>query len=186
MMLKEIYKSAEGKMDHAITHLVHVFGTLRTGRASTALVEEIEVEAYGAKQQLKAVATISTPDARTVLVQPWDRTLVHGIEKTLQAANLGMNPSSDGTTIRLIVPQLTEERRKEIAKEAHKHAEEARVAVRNVRRHAIEDAKKLEKSKEVSEDDLKKAEKHIQQITDDHIKKVEEKLKQKEAEIMEV
>lgn len=185
-MLKEIYKTSEGKMDHAIQHMVHTFGTLRTGRASTALVEDIEVEAYGQRQHIKAVASLSTPDARTILVQPWDRTLVHAVEKAIQAANIGMNPSSDGTVIRLVVPQLTQERRKEIVKEAHKHAEEARVAIRNVRRHALEEAKKLEKAKTISEDDLKKGEKHIQQITDEHIKKVDEKLKQKEAEILEV
>jgi ribosome recycling factor len=185
-MLKEIYTNAEHKMDVAIEHLVHTFGTLRTGRASTALVEEVEVEAYGAKQQLKAVATIGTPDARTIMIQPWDRSLVHAVEKALQIANLGMNPSSDGNAIRLLVPSLTEERRKDIVKEAHKHAEEARVAVRNVRRHAIDEAKKLEKDKSISEDDLKKAEKHIQEITDGHVKRIDEKLKQKEGEIMEV
>jgi ribosome recycling factor len=185
-MLNNVYKSAREKMDKSVEHLNHSFSTLRTGRASTATVEDVEVEAYGGTQPLKGVASITTPDAHTIAIQPWDQSLVSAIERALQAANLGMNPSNDGRMIRLIVPSMTEERRKDIVKDAHRMAEEARVAVRGIRRQAMDEAKKLEKDKEISEDDHKKAQKEIQDITDNHIKKIDDKLAHKEEEIMQV
>jgi ribosome recycling factor len=184
--LKNIYKSAQDKMDKTLVHLVHNFSTLRTGRANPAMVEGLEVEAYGTKQPIKALANIATPDAHTITIQPWDQSVTSAIERAIQAANLGMNPSSDGRLIRLMVPTMTGERRKEIVREAKKLTEEARVAARGIRHHAIDEIKKLEKEKAISEDEGKKAHKEIQDITDNHIKKIDEKLAQKEKEIMAV
>jgi len=173
-------------MEKAIEHLVHQFGGLRTGRANAAMVEGVEVEIYGAKQPLKAVAMINTPDARTISIQPWDKSTMGAIEKQLQQANLGMNPSNDGQVIRLTIPPMTAERRKDIVKDAHKLAEEARVALRNVRHHAIDETKKLEKEKKITEDELKTSGKEIQKLTDEFNKKVDEATAKKEKEIMEV
>jgi len=185
-MFDKLYKDSDQKMHKAREAVVRDFGHLRTGRANVAMVDGVFVEQYGASQPLKAVANISTPDGSTILITPWDRSLVGAIEKAIQAANLGMNPSSDGTNVRLTIPPLTQDRRKEIVKEAHKIAEHGRIAIRNIRHNANEEVKKLEKGKTLTEDEAKKSLKKVQDLTDGHIKAVDEMLAKKEVEIMAV
>ncbi len=186
MQLNDLYKDIDSKMQKAVLVLEHDFSGLRTGRASTVIVDGIQVEAYGVKMPLKQVATISTPDAKTIAISPFDRGQIGVIEKAIISANIGMNPSNDGATIRLIVPALTEERRKEMVKMANKIAETNRVSVRAVRRTGMEEVKKMQKAAEITEDDLKKAEKKIQDITDKWVKDIDAKLAKKEKEIMEI
>lgn len=186
MQLNEIYKSAQDKMQKAVEAVDHEFNSLRTGRASTALVDNVGVDAYGSKMPLKQIASVATPDARSILITPFDKGQVQAIEKALLAANLGMTPNNDGKVIRMTVPQLTEERRKELVKLAKKMAEEGRVAVRNIRRHANEDIKKTEKTHEITEDDRDKATHKMQELTDKFIKEVDNLLARKEKDIMEV
>jgi len=185
-MLKEIHRQTIEKMKRAVEALEHELQTLRTGRASTSLVENVVVSAYGADTPLKGLATITTPDARTIQIQPWDRNLMGAIEKAILAANLGLTPNNDGRVIRLNIPVPTEERRKELVKVAHKMAEDGRVAIRNVRRHSNEEIKATEKRHEISEDDREKAVKDIQKLTDDYIAEIDKHLAAKEKEIMEV
>jgi ribosome recycling factor len=186
MPLTQIYKDAQEKMKKAVEALEHEFSTLRTGRASVALVDNIHVDAYGSTMALKQVSAISTPDARTILITPFDRNLISHIEKAIMAANIGLTPNNDGKCIRLTIPQLTEERRKELVKVAKKMAEDARVAVRNIRRHANEEVKKTEKHHEITEDDRTRAIEKIQELTDKFIKEIDSLLERKEKEIMEV
>lgn len=186
MPLNQIFKEAQEKMKKAVEAVEHEFSSLRTGRASVALVDNIHVEAYGASMTLKQVAAISTPDARTILITPFDRNLIPVIEKAIMASNLGLTPNNDGKAIRLTIPQLTEERRKELVKVAKKMAEDGRVAVRNIRRHANEEIKKTEKMHEITEDDREKAIEKVQEITDKFIKEIDSLLERKEKEIMEV
>jgi ribosome recycling factor len=186
MQLKEIFRQAEEKMKKALESVDHEFSSLRTGRASVALVDMVQVEAYGSKAPLKQLATISTPDARTLMIQPFDKSTTPAIEKALLGANLGMTPTNDGKVIRMTIPPLTEDRRKEIVKLAKKMAEDGRVAVRNVRRHANDDIKKTEKSHEIAEDDRTKAEKQVQELTDKFIKEIDALVARKEKEVMEV
>jgi len=185
-MKDAIMKDCKDKMDKAMLALEHHFETLRTGRASLGLVDGVRVPAYGGDMPLNQVASVSTPDAKTIAIQPWDKSLMGAIEKALLAANLGITPTNDGNLIRLSIPPLTEERRKEVVKLAHKMAEEARVAVRNVRRHVNDEVKKAEKNHDITEDDRDKLLKDSQKMTDDHIKKVDEMLAAKEKEIMAV
>ena len=185
-MLKEIHKQTQEKMKKAIETLDRELKSLRTGRASISLVENLVVPAYGTDTPLKGLATIATPDARTLTIQPWDRNLLGAIEKAILAANLGLTPNNDGRVIRINVPLLTEERRKELVKVAHKMAEEARVAVRNLRRHAIEEIRATEKRHEISEDDREKARAEVQKYTDAFIADVDKHMATKEKEIMEV
>lgn len=173
-------------MAKAIETLEHNFQTVRTGRASLHILDNVMVNAYGTDTPIRQVATLSTPDARTMLIQPWDRGVMASVEKAILAANLGMTPSNDGKVIRLTVPPLTEERRKELVKVVKHMAEEERVAVRNIRRHTNEEIKKTEKQHEISEDSRDKMLKKVQVLTDDFIKKIDELLEKKEAEIMEV
>lgn len=186
MQLNEIYKAAQEKMHKAVESVEHEFHTLRTGRASTALLDSVHVEAYGSKMPLKQLATISTPDAKTILIQPFDKGQMKAIEHSILEANLGMNPTNDGKAIRLIIPPLTEERRKELVKVAKKMAEDGRVAVRNIRRHSNDEVKKTEKSHETTEDDRERANQKVQELTDKYIKEVDELLARKEKEVMEV
>jgi len=186
MPLNEIYKQTQEKMKKAVEAVEHEFGSLRTGRASVALVDNIHVEAYGTSMSLKQVAAISTPDARTILISPFDRNLIGPIEKAILAANIGLTPNNDGKSIRLVIPPLTEERRKELVKVAKKMAEEGRVAVRNIRRHANEEVKKTEKHHEITEDDRQKAIEKIQDLTNKYIEEIDKLLERKEKEIMEV
>lgn len=184
--LKEIMKVAETKMLHSIDALDHHFNTLRTGRASTALLDDIRVEAYGQEMPVNQVANISTPDARTIQVTPWDKNQLVLIEKALQASDVGITPQNDGINIRLNLPPLTEERRKELVKKSHHMAEEARIAIRNVRKHQKDEIQKLVKDKALSEDLGHDAIDNLQKVTDKWIVKVDEVTKKKEKEIMEV
>ena len=186
MQLDEIYKSAEEKMRKAIDALEHEFTGLRTGRASVALIDNVQVEAYGNRMPLKQMATISTPDARTLVIQPFDKSMTATVEKALLSANLGMTPNNDGKAIRLNIPPLTEERRKDLVKMAKKQAEDSRISVRNVRRHGNDEIKKTEKENEIAEDQREKAIKHIQEITDKYVKEIDALLAKKEKDIMEI
>ncbi len=174
------------RMDGALTALQHEFGGLRTGRASSTILDPITVEAYGAVTPLNQVANVSVPEARMLSVQVWDRSVVQAVDKAIRASNLGLNPIIDGQTLRIPIPPLTGERRQELAKIAGKYAEQARVAVRNVRRDAMDHLKKLEKDHVISQDEHKRHGDEVQKITDDHIKKIDEAFRHKEEEITQV
>ncbi len=174
------------RMQGAIQTLKHEFGGLRTGRASATLVEPIQVEAYGSHMPLNQVATISVPEPRMIAVQVWDRALVHAVEKAISASSLGLSPSTEGQMLRLRLPELNEDRRKELVKVAHKYAEAARVAVRHVRRDGLDVLKKLEKDHKISEDDSKRSAEQVQKACDEMISEVEKTLAAKEKEILTV
>ena len=174
------------RMQGAIASLKHELAGLRTGRASAGLVDHVQVEAYGSHMPLNQVATVSVPEPRLISVQVWDRSLVHAVEKGISAANLGLTPNTEGQTIRLRIPELNEERRKELAKVAHKYAENARVAVRHVRRDGLEVLKKAEKDHTISEDEHKRQADLVQKATDQAIHDVDGALAAKEKEIMTV
>lgn len=174
------------RMDGALNSLTHEFGGLRTGRASSTLLDPIQVEAYGGVSPLNQVAGVTVPEARMIAVQVWDRAVVQAVDRAIRASNLGLNPIIDGQTLRIPIPPLTGERRAELAKVAGKYAEQARVAVRNVRRDAMEHLKKLEKEHAISEDEHKRHGVEVQKITDDHIKKIDDQLRHKEEEITQV
>jgi ribosome recycling factor len=174
------------RMDGALTALAHEFGGLRTGRASTALLDTIHVDAYGSVSPLNQVAGVNVPEPRMLSVQVWDKSIVPAVDKAIRAANLGLNPIVDGQTLRIPIPPLTGERRAELAKVAGKYAETARIAVRNVRRDAMDHLKKLEKDHAISQDEHKKHGEEVQRATDDHIRKIDDLLKHKEEEIMQV
>ncbi len=174
------------RMDKSLDHLAEEFGAVRAGRANAKVLDRITVEYYGSETPLNGVATISTPDARTLVVQPWDTNLLKEIQKAIQMSDLGINPQNDGKVIRLVFPQLTEERRKELTKQVKKYAEEAKVAMRNIRRDGMDYIKKLKKNSEITEDDQKKAEKDLQDILDKYIKKADEALAAKEKELMSI
>jgi ribosome recycling factor len=174
------------RMDGAITALTHEFGGLRTGRASPSILDPITVEAYGSVSPLNQVAGVNVPEPRMISVQVWDKSVVQAVDKAIRSANLGLNPIVDGQTLGIPIPPLTGERRTELAKIAGKYAEQQRIAVRNVRRDAMEHLKKLEKDHGISEDEHKKHNVEVQKITDDHIKKIDDALRHKEEEIMQV
>ncbi|MBR2736264.1 MAG: ribosome recycling factor [Firmicutes bacterium] len=184
--MDELMKSFSERMDKTISILKEDLNTVRAGRANAAILDKVNVDYYGSPTPLRSISNISVPDPRTILIAPFDPSSISGIEKAIQEANLGLNPSSDGKNIRLIVPQLTEERRKELTKTTKKMGEEAKVAVRNLRRETNEAMKKLEKSSEITEDDLKKALDDIQKATDQHTKKIDEMIAKKDKDIMEV
>lgn len=162
------------------------FDTVRAGRANAAVLDQIEVDYYGSPTPIRQIASISSPDARTLLIQPWDGSTLKLIEKAILTSELGINPQNDGRVIRLVFPQLTEERRKELAKQVRKYGEEAKVAVRNIRRDAMDKFKAQKKKSEITEDDLKIIEKDLQKLTDDYIKEVERIADEKEKELMEI
>jgi ribosome recycling factor len=174
------------RMDGALNALTHEFGGLRTGRASPSILDPIMVEAYGASSPLNQVASVTVPEPRMISVQIWDRAVVSAVDKAIRSSNLGLNPIVDGQTLRIPIPPLTGERRAELAKIAGKYAETARIAVRNVRRDAMEHLKKLEKDHAISEDEHKKHGAEVQKATDDHIKKIDDALRHKEEEITQV
>jgi ribosome recycling factor len=174
------------RMDKAVIALKDEFGGLRTGRASASLLEPVMVEAYGASVPLNQVGAISVPEPRMITVSVWDKSMVAAVEKAIRSAGLGLNPLTDGMMLRVPIPPLTEERRRDLAKLAGKYAEQQRVAVRNVRREAMEELKKLEKDSEISQDEMKRAGDEVQGFTDQAIKRVDEALKVKEQEIMQV
>lgn len=185
-MIKDIESKAKEKMQKTIDTLSHDLSTLKAGRANPHMLDKISVDYYGSATPLSQVAAISSPEPRILMVSPWDASLLKAIEKAIMASDLGLNPSNDGKAIRLIIPQLTEERRKELVKLVSKTSEESKVALRNIRRTSMEDMKKSEKAKEITEDDVKNGEKLIQKVLDDFIKKVDDITKEKEKEIMTV
>ena len=180
------FKEYARKMERTLEHLQEEFGAVRAGRANAKVLDRITVEYYGSETALNGVATISSPDARTLIIQPWDTKLLKDIAKAIQMSDLGINPQNDGRVIRLTFPQLTEERRKELVKQVRKYGEEAKVAMRNIRRDGMDYVKKLKKNSEITEDDQKKAEKDLQDLTDKYIKKVDEACAVKEKELMEL
>ena len=185
-MLKDEYKVYEEKMRKSIDSVAADFAAVRAGRANAAVLDRISVDYYGTPTPINQVGTISSPDPRTLVIQPWDGSLLKPIEKAIQTSDLGINPQNDGRVIRLVFPQLTEERRKDLTKQVRKYAEDAKVAVRNIRRDAVDYVKKAQKKGELTEDDQKKAEKDIQDLTDKHVKKIDEMCAKKEKELMEI
>ena len=180
------FKEFNRKMDKTLEVLQENFGAIRAGRANARVLDRITVEYYGVETPVGQVGSISSPDARTLVIQPWDGSLLKKIEKAIQTSELGINPQNDGRVIRLVFPQLTEERRKELAKQVKKYGEDAKVAIRNVRRDAVDFVKKAQKKGELTEDDQKKAEKDIQDLTDKYVKKVDEMCGKKDKELMEI
>lgn len=178
------FKEFANKMDKTLEHLQEEFGAVRAGRANAKVLDHITVEYYGSETPLNGVATVSSPDARTLVIQPWDTKLLKDIQKAIQVSDLGINPQNDGRVIRLVFPQLTEERRKELAKQVKKYGEDAKVALRNVRRDGMDYVKKLKKANEITEDDQKKAEKDLQDLLDQYTKKVDAAAAAKEKELM--
>jgi ribosome recycling factor len=185
MPVKTIVDDASAAMKKAVEHVQHQLAKVRSGRASAAMLDNVRVEYYGEPTPVSQVGSVSTPDARTILIAPWDRTALSGIEKAILAANLGVTPQNDGQVIRITVPPLTEERRKDIVKQCKKMAEEGKLAVRNIRRDANEELKKAEKTEHFSEDDRKRGEDEVQKITDRYIKDIDTILAAKEIEVME-
>ena len=178
------FKDFERRMGKALDHLAEEFGAVRAGRANPKVLDRITVEYYGSETPLNGVATISTPDARTLVISPWDTKLLKDIQKAIQISDLGINPQNDGKVIRLVFPQLTEERRKDLVKQVKKYAEEAKVAMRNIRRDGMDYIKKMKKNSEITEDEQKKAEKDLQDMLDKNIKKVDAAYAAKEKELM--
>lgn len=185
-MLDEILLDAEERMEKVISVMREDFASLRAGRASVSLLDKVLVDYYGTPTPINQTANISAPEARMLMVQPWDKSTIGAIEKAILKADLGLNPNNDGSVIRISIPQLTEERRKELVKVVTKRGEDAKVAVRNIRRDANDAIKAIEKKKEASEDECANALEDIQKTTDKFIKKVEEVMGKKEEEIMEV
>ncbi len=184
-MFENIYREAEEKMKKTLEILSQEFLRIRTGRANPALLDGIKVDYYGTQVPLKQIASIGVPEPRTLVIQAWDKNVVPEIEKAIYKADLGLTPAVDGNIIRINLPPLTEERRRELVKLVSKLAEDSRVAIRNIRRDAIEKLKKMEKDKEISEDEMHMGQKKIQELTDNYIKKIDEILSKKEKEIME-
>lgn len=180
------FKEYSRKMDKTLDVLQEDFGAVRAGRANARVLDRIMVEYYGVDTPVGQVGTISSPDARTLVIQPWDGSLLKKIEKAIQTSDLGINPQNDGRVIRLVFPQLTEERRRELTKQVKKYGEDAKVAVRNIRRDAMDYIKALKKKSEITEDDFKVIEKDMQKLTDDYIKEVERIADEKEKELMEI
>ena len=185
-MAKPDLKTYRDRMEKAVASLKEDFAGLRTGRANSGLLDPVQVDAYGSTSPLNAVAAISVPEPRMISVSVWDKGMVGPVEKAIRAAGLGLNPIVDGQTLRIPVPPLTEERRKDLVKLAGKYAEQQKIAVRNVRRDANDDLKKAEKATEISQDEQKKMEAEVQKDTDAAIKRIDETLKAKEVEIMQV
>ena len=185
-MIADVKKSAEQKMQKSVEALKHDLGKVRTGRAHTGLLDHIQVDYYGTPMPIGQCANLTLADARTIAVQPWEKKMVQAVEKAIRDSDLGVNPATSGDVIRVPMPALTEERRKELVKVVHKEAENSRVAVRNIRRDAITHLKDLLKSKSISEDEERRAQEEVQKLTDRHIGEVDKLLHLKEAELMAV
>jgi len=185
-MIDDALLAADNKMQKTVQVLKREMETIRSGRATSALVDQIMVEAYGTSTPLSQLASISVPEARLLLIQPWDRSIVGNVQKAIQKSDLGLNPMSDGEVLRLVIPPPTEERRRELVKVVHKRVEDAKIAVRNVRRDALEELRKLEKDKKVSRDENVRATDKLQKLTDRFIAEVSKVGADKESEIMEV
>lgn len=186
MEIQELLTREEGRMDKTIEALKHEFASIRTGRASTALLDKVMVDYYGTPSPINQVANVTAPEPRLILVKPWEKSMIGPIEKAVLQSDLGLNPSNDGETIRLAIPQLTEERRKELVKVVSKKAEEAKVAVRNIRRDANDALKKEDKAKTITEDDAKQGQEKIQKLTDKKIKAIDDLKDKKEKDVLEV
>jgi ribosome recycling factor len=186
MTIDSTLKDAEHRMEQALVHLREDLSSIRTGRASSAVLSRVTVEYYGTPVPLNQLASVNVPEPRLLVIQPFDKNSITQIEKAIQQSDLGITPSNDGQVIRLAFPPLTEERRKELVKQVHHRAEEARVAIRNVRRHAKEEMEKLERGGSISEDDLTRAEKELQKLTDRFVAEVDEIQGHKERELLEV
>ncbi len=184
--MKEMYQEYDVKMQKTIDVVTSDFAGVRAGRANAAVLDKITVEYYGTETPIHQVASISTPDARTLVIQPWDGTLLKAVEKALLTSELGINPQNDGKVIRLVFPQLTEERRKELTKQVKKYGEGGKVAIRNIRRDAMEKFKAMKKKAEITEDDLKELEDELQKLTDKRCKEIDDLTAKKEAELMAV
>lgn len=184
--MENVFKDVKERMDKAIQSLEKDFNKLRTGRASTSLVEDVTVDYYNTPTPLYQLASISIPDSRTISIQPWDRNSFANIEKAIQKSDLGLNPINDGKIIRINIPALTEERRKELVKLAKKYVEDAKIAIRNIRREGNDTLKKMKNNKEISEDEMHKGYERIQKFTDEYVGKTDELLAEKEKEIMEI
>lgn len=184
--MESVKKDAEERMEKALVTLEREFAKLRTGRASTSLVENIKVDYYGTPTPINQVASVSVPDSRTITIQPWDRGAFPLVEKAILKSDLGLTPVNDGKIIRISIPPLTEERRKDLVKVARKYTEETKIAIRNIRRDANDSLKKLEKDKTASEDEVKKATESIQKLTDAQIAKADQKCQAKEKEVMSI
>ena len=184
--MRETLKDCRERMDKAVQSLENDFSKLRTGRASTSLVEDLNVEYYGAPTPLNQLASLSTPDSRTIAIQPWDRNAFANIEKAIIKSDLGLNPVNDGKLIRINIPALTEERRKDMVKMAKKMSEDAKIVIRNIRRDENDTLKKKKNDKELTEDEMHKGQEEVQKITDEFVEKVQNVLEQKENEIMEI
>lgn len=184
--MQEQFDRAEERMKKTLDSLAREFGSIRAGRASAAVLDKISIDYYGAQTPINQVGSITSPDPRTLVVQPWDASALSAIVKAIQASDIGINPQNDGKVIRLSFPPLTEERRKELSKQVSKYGEEAKVAIRNIRRDAIDKLKDLKKQGEITEDDLKGAEKDMQELTDKYCKQADADVAAKSKEIMEI
>ena len=180
------YKEYTSRMDKTIEVMQSEFAAVRAGRANAAVLDQIKVDYYGTPTAIQSIATVSSPDPRSLVIQPWETKLLKDIEKAIQTSDLGINPQNDGRVIRLVFPQLTEERRKELGKQVKKYGEESKVAIRNIRRDAMEQFKAQKKKSEITEDDLKIAEKDLQKITDDYSKKIDELVAKKDKELQSI
>lgn len=183
-MVQESIQDGRERMLKTLDSLHHDLATVRTGRASPGLVEHLRVDYYGTPTALNQMATITTPEARLIVIQPWDRTGLSAIEKAIQKSDLGLNPTNDGSVIRLAIPPLTEDRRRDLVKQVHKRVEECRIAVRNVRRDCHERIRRLEHDHEISEDELRRAETNLQNLTDEQVKQIDKVGEEKEAELL--
>ena len=184
--MQQIFDTANEKMNKTINALIGQYGTIRAGRANPAVLDRIQVEYYGVPTPINQVAALSVPEPRTILISPWDKTALKDIEKAILISDLGLNPQNDGTSLRLNFPPLTEERRRELVKGVSKYGEDSKVAIRSIRRDALERLKELKKNSEITEDDLKNAEKKMQDMTDKFCKEIDEIAAKKEKEIMEI
>lgn len=185
-MIEDTIKDAENRMKKSIESLKQDLMTVRTGRANTALVDHLIVDYYGTPTPLNQIASVATPEARMITIQPWDKSAVQGIEKAILKSDLGLNPSNDGNVIRVPIPPLTEERRRDLVKLVHKRLEEGKIAIRNVRRDAIEHLRSQEKQKAISQDEQRKGQERLQKLTDTYVAQAEQHGSQKEAELLEI
>ena len=184
--MDQVFKMAEDKMGKSVNALLNEYAGIRAGRANPAVLDKVTVDYYGVPTPVNQVAAVSVPEARTLLIQPWDKSTMKAIEKAILTSDIGLNPQNDGSVLRLIFPPLTEERRKELVKTVFKYSEESKVAIRSIRRDAMEKLKDLKKKSEITEDDLKSAEKKMQDLTDKYCKEIDETAAAKEKEIMEI
>jgi ribosome recycling factor len=181
-----MYEEFESKMKKTLAALTNEFATVRAGRANAAILDQVRVDYYDAPTPIAQIAAISTPDPRTLVISPWDASALKNIEKAIQISEIGINPTNDGKVIRLAFPQLTEDRRRELTRQVTKYAEEAKVAIRNIRRDAMEKFKAQKKKSEITEDDLKDTEKELQKLTDDYIREIDKTEAKKNAELLEI